>query len=149
VIERLFVLYRLETEVSCLCLFVLYRPKTEVRPVLSEKDARSQAEKIDALAQEYALVSGMKDYDAVNRVYDRFLSLVEPDVIVETLFPLALEILQELSRDMQDTVDKQDSTVCDRIYDRFLAEQETGVVSRFFRTHTPDPTPDPPAQDAD
>ena len=127
------------------------------------QDAQSQTEKIDALAQEYALASDMKDYDAVNRVYDRFLSVVETDVIVETLFPLALgkrktgtedascamEILQELSRDMQDTVDKQDSTSCDRIYDRFLAERETGVVSRFFRVHSRDPTPPPPVQDAD
>ena len=81
----------------------------------------------------------------------------------ETVFPLALgkrktgaedapcaqEILQELSRDMHDAVDKHDITACDRIYDRFLAERETGVVSRFFQAHAPDPEPPPPVQDAD
>jgi hypothetical protein len=58
--------------------------------VLSGEDAQSQTEKIDALAQEYAVASGMKDYDAANRVYDRFLSVMEPGVIIETALPLAL-----------------------------------------------------------
>jgi hypothetical protein len=106
------------------------------------------------------VASDMKDYDAANRVYDRLLSVVEPGVIVETVLPFALgkrktgaedapcamEILNELSSDMQDAVDKQDSTACSRIYDRFLAERKNGEVSRFFQAHAEDTTPPPPAQ---
>lgn len=74
------------------------------------------------------VASGMKDYNAVNRVYDRFLSVVEPVIIVETVFPLslhkrktgaedapcAMEILQELSNDMQDAVAKKPMSTAHR-----------------------------------
>ncbi len=55
--------------------------------------------------------------------------------------PCAMEILQELSHDMEAAVDKQDIAACDRIYDRFLAERKNGVVSRSKVEH-PHDTPD-------
>jgi hypothetical protein len=77
---------------------------------------------------------------------------VEPDIIVETVVllticerksgtedtPCVMEILQELLCDMQVAVEKKDDVSSSRIYNRFLTERETGVVSRFFKTHGPD-----------
>jgi hypothetical protein len=45
-----------------------------------------------------------------------------------------MEILQELSHDMEAAVGQEDFTACDRIYDRFLAERKNGVVKMF--THS-------------
>ena len=39
--------------------------------------------------------------------------------------PSAVEIMQELSDDMQTACDKKDSTAADRIYARFLSQLET------------------------
>jgi len=47
--------------------------------------------------------------------------------------PCAMEILQELLDDMQIAAEKEDAAASHRIYNRFLAERETGVVSRFFK----------------
>ena len=52
--------------------------------------------------------------------------------------PCAMEILQELLNDMQVAVEKRDTAASDRIYNRFLAQGKTGVVSRFFKAHTAD-----------
>ena len=119
---------------------------------------------MDGLSQDMTVACIINDYGAASRVYDRFLSVVEPGITpVETVFPLvlgkrktgaetapcAVEIVQELSHDMQAAVDTQDISACDRIYNRFLAERETGAVSRFFAEHTHDmPEPRQP-QDED
>jgi hypothetical protein len=52
--------------------------------------------------------------------------------------PCAMEILQELSHDMEAAVGQEDFTACDRIYDRFLAERKNGVVSRSNVEHSHD-----------
>jgi hypothetical protein len=85
-----------------------------------------------------------KDYAAGDRVYDRFLSVVEPGCYSQTVLPLelgkrktgtvhapcAVQILQEMSRDIQVATDLGDHAAHNRIYLRFLAYIKTGVVSR-------------------
>jgi hypothetical protein len=60
-----------------------------------------------------------------------------------------MEILQELSHDMEAAVDKQDIAACDRIYDRFLAERKNGVVSRSKVEHPHDTSDTRQPQDED
>ena len=116
------------------------------------EDAPSQVEKIDGFSHEMRVECGIHDYAGSKSVYDRFLSMVDPDIIVEPVFRLALdkrktgsedapcvmEILQELLCDMQVVIEKTDDVSSVRIYNRFLAERKTGVVSRFFKAHAPD-----------
>jgi hypothetical protein len=52
--------------------------------------------------------------------------------------PCTMEILQQHLRDMQVAVEKTDDVSSVRIHNRFLTDRETGVVSRFFKTHSPD-----------
>ena len=114
-----------------------------------------------------AVACNINDYAAATRVYDRFLSVLEPGEDLPPLdarqFPLTLgkrktgaetapcarEILQELSHDMEAAVDKQDITACDRIYDRFLAERKNGVVSRSKVEHSHDTPETRQPQDED
>ena len=135
---------------------VLRKRKTRV------EDATSQVEKIEGLSHDIQAACRMEDFAPAKRVYDRFLSVVEPGITpVETVFPLvldkrktgpevapcAMEILQDLFRDMQVAVEKKDEVASARIYNRFLAERSTGVVSRFFKAHAPDIPPSLRTQD--
>jgi hypothetical protein len=63
--------------------------------------------------------------------------------------PSAMEILQELSHDMQVACNKQDNTASDRIYNRFLSQRETGAVSRYIHEHAPHVTGPRPPRDED
>ena len=99
-----------------------------------------------------AFACSINDYAAASRVYDRFLLVLEPGqdllpIFLLTLYkrktgsetaPCAVEIMQELSDDMQAAIDKQDIAACERICDRFLTEDKKGVVSRFKLEHTRD-----------
>ena len=115
-------------------------------------DGQTELDKLDELSHDLAFACNINDYAAATRVYDRFLSVLEPGGDLPLLdarqFPLtlgkrktgaetapcAMEILQELSHDMEAAVGQEDFTACDRIYDRFLAERKNGVVKMF--THS-------------
>jgi hypothetical protein len=119
-------------------------------------DGQTELDKLDELSHDLAFACNINDYAAATRVYDRFLSVLEPGGDLPLLdarqFPLtlgkrktgaetapcAMEILQELSHDMEAAVGQEDFTACDRIYDRFLAERKNGVVSRSNVEHSHD-----------
>jgi hypothetical protein len=119
-------------------------------------DGQTELDKLDELSHDLAFACNINDYAAATRVYDRFLSVLQPGADLPPLdarqFPLtlgkrktgaetapcAMEILQELSHDMWAAVGQEDFTACDRIYDRFLAERKNGVVSRSNVEHSHD-----------
>ena len=119
-------------------------------------DGQTELDKLDELSHDLAFACNINDYAAATRVYDRFLSVLQPGADLPPLdarqFPLtlgkrktgaetapcAMEILQELSHDMEAAVGQEDFTACDRIYDRFLAERKNGVVSRSNVEHSHD-----------
>jgi hypothetical protein len=130
-------------------------------------DGQTELDKLDELSHDLAFACNINDYAAATRVYDRFLSVLEPGGDLPPLdarqFPLtlgkrktgaetapcAMEILQEMSHDMEAAVGKQDITACDRIYDRFLAERKNGVVSRSNVEHSHDTPETRQPQDED
>lgn len=115
-------------------------------------DARTEVEILQQLSMEMQLAHDNGDNGGCDRVLTRLLAQVHPDDDA-TVWPSpvalgkrrsgtddaqsATEILQELLDGMRVACDQQDNVMTDRLLGQFLAENETGQVSRLEVKHSP------------
>ena len=109
-------------------------------------DTPSESDVMDDLVNDMQVTSDIQDNAFADRVYTRFLSVPGPGVVTVPVFPWVIdkrktgtedtpsvsEILQVLPHELQTAYTEGDDTASDRIYNRFLSQMETVVVSRYF-----------------